>query len=214
MTVLALLASTDPPSSDNTGSGASYFVLQWIVLLGGAAIHWLIDRRRHGHQAGRGVELVLLWLLVFGGGWAIFGGIGHISGMSGEVAEQIGFAQSMFQWEVGWGDIALGVIGLGCAWRVLRGHWMTAAVVVLAIQYMGDGIGHIMEWVAHDNTAPNNVWAIPNDFIQPLLALVLLLAYRRAHPVEHVERPPAPARAAGSEPTAARAPAGPATADR
>lgn len=86
----------------------------------------------------------------------------------------------MFQWEVGWGDIALGVLSVGCAWRALRGQWMTAAVVVLTIQYGGDAIGHLMQWVANNNTAPDNVWALPSDVLQPLIAIVLLAAYRRS----------------------------------
>ena len=57
---------------------------------------------------------------------------------------------------------------------------MTAAVVaLLAIYFAGDGIGHIMQWSAH-NTAPDNIWAIPSDFVQPAVALVLLFLYRRS----------------------------------
>ena len=84
----------------------------------------------------------------------------------------------MFEWEVGWGDIAIGVLGVGCAWRHFRDGWMTAAVVALAISFWGDAIGHIMQLVAHDNHAPDNVWAIPADIGGPLLALILLVLYR------------------------------------
>ena len=38
-----------------------------------------------------------------------------------------------------------------------RDGWLTAAVVVLAVQYGGDAIGHIMQLTAHNNTAPSNV---------------------------------------------------------
>jgi hypothetical protein len=171
-----------------TGSGSdaaaiSFFAFQWVVIVLGFGVHLLVDRRRHGHRAGRAVELLLLWVLVFGGAWSIYGGVGHISGMSDQLAESIGYAPSMFQWEVGWGDIALGVLGVGCAWKRLRGQWMTAAVVVLAVQYGGDAIGHVMQWTANDNDAPDNVWAIPSDVLQPLLAIVLLHRYRK-HPVQ------------------------------
>ena len=174
-----LASANNPTGSGGDAEAISFFAAQWVILLAGATIHWLLDRRRHGPRDGRGVELYLLWVLVFGGAWAIYGGIGHISGISDQLAESIGYTQSMFQWEVGWGDIALGVLGVGCAWTALRGHWMTAAVVVLAVQYGGDAIGHIMQWTANDNTAPDNVWAIPSDIAQPLLAIALLLAYRR-----------------------------------
>ncbi len=115
--------------------------------------------------------------LAFGGVWEIIGGIGHISGQSGEVAKSIGYRPSMFQWEVGWADIGLGVPGLGCIWK--RDAWMTAAVVMLAISFGGDAIGHIIQWAKHSNTEPDNVWAIPSDLVGPLLAVLLLIRYRR-----------------------------------
>jgi len=176
---LALAHVNSPAESSGDAAAIGFFVMQWVFILGGATIHMIVDRRKHGHREGRVTELYLLWVLVFGGAWAIYGGVLHTSGSSGQLAESIGYAPSMFQWEVGWGDIALGVLGVGCAWKKLRGQWMTAAVVVLAIQYGGDGIGHIMEWVAHNNLAPDNTWAIPSDFAQPIVALVLLAAYRK-----------------------------------
>ena len=143
-------------------------------------------------------------VMVFGGAWAIWGGLLHTSGSSTQLATSIGYAPSMFQWEVGWGDIALGVLGAGCAWKVLRGQWLTAAVVVLAVQYGGDGIGHITQWVAHGNTAPDNIWAIPSDFLQPIVATALLLAYRR----QHVPNAASPDRAPASFATENREDAG------
>lgn len=178
--VVVLGHVTNASSSSGDAAAIGFFVMQWVFIVGGATIHMFIDRHKHGHREGRVTELYLLWVLVFGGAWAIYGGILHTSGSSGQLAESIGYTQSMFQWEVGWGDIALGVLGVGCAWKKLRGQWMTAAVVVLAIQYGGDGIGHIMEWVANDNLAPDNTWAIPSDFAQPLVAIILLLAYRKS----------------------------------
>lgn len=168
-----MLAATD---SSGVASGA-FFIVQWVLILGGATIHVLVDRHRHRRTGGRVVELYLLWILAAGGAWAVFGGFGHIGPNSTEIAEQIGYDQSMFQWEVGWGDIALGVLGIGCIWK--RDSWLTAAVVALVIMYGGDAIGHIMQYVEHDNTEPNNVWAIPSDILQPVLAVVLFAAYRR-----------------------------------
>ena len=160
----------------------TFFLFPYVICLVGWLVHVVLDRkpdRRTGHRV---VELALLWILVFFGAWSIYGGIAHLTGLSGQLATEIGYAPSMFQWEVGWGDIAVGVLGVGCAWRALRDNWMTAAVVVLVISYGGDAIGHVMELVAHDNTAPDNVWAIPGDILQPLLAVVLLVVYRLGTP--------------------------------
>jgi hypothetical protein len=155
-----------------------YFFSVWLVLIIGWLLHVFLDHHADRRTTRRVVELALLWVLVGGGVGAILGGLSHIGPNSGRVADQIGYAHSRFQWEVGWADIALGVLGIGCAWRRLRGTWLTAAVVALAISYGGDEIGHLVEW-AHGNDHPDNVWSIPNDILQPLLAIVLLVAYRR-----------------------------------
>jgi uncharacterized membrane protein YsdA (DUF1294 family) len=155
-----------------------FFLAMWVVLIVGFLIHYFVDRSSNRRTPFRAVELGLLWILVGGSVWGIIGVIGHLGPNSTEIAEGIGYRQSMFQWEVGWGDMVLVVLGIGCIW--MRGQWMTAAVVALAIGYGGDGIGHIMSWLGPDkNDATNNVWGIPSDFIQPLLAIVLLIAYRK-----------------------------------
>lgn len=159
-----------------------FFVAPFVVIIVGWLIHVFADKHADKRTQHRVVELLLVWLLVVTGVFGVIGALGHIGPTSGELAVQIGYTQSMFQWEVGWGDMALSVLLIGCAWKALRGQWMTAAVVVLAIQYGGDAIGHIMEYVAHDNTAPSNVWAIPSDILQPLIAIVLLVTYRRGAP--------------------------------
>lgn len=159
-----------------------FFLAPWVIALIGFVLHVFLDRSPQHRTSHRVIELALLWNLVFFGAWSILGGLGHIGPTSGALAEQIGYTQSMFQWEVGWADIALGVLGIGCAWKSGRGGWMTAAVVTLVIMYWGDAIGHVMELVAHDNQAPSNVWAIPSDVLQPLLAAILLVLYRRGQP--------------------------------
>ncbi|MBX7159261.1 MAG: hypothetical protein K1X95_03135 [Acidimicrobiia bacterium] len=153
-----------------------FFFVQTVVILVGAVLHILLDRKPNRHTKRRTVELLLIWFVAAGGVMAILGGIGHVGPDSAGVAAGIGYEPSMFQWEVGWADIAIGVAGFVCIWK--RDSWMTCAVVVLAISYGGDAIGHVMQYVAHANTAPNNVWAIPSDIMQPLLVVGLLVAYR------------------------------------
>ena len=156
----------------------AFFLSSWVITLIGWAIHVFADKHADRRTRTRVIELLLVWLLVVIGVFGVVGGLGHIGPTSGQLAEGIGYAQSMFQWEVGWGDLALSVLLIGCAWPKLRGQWMTATIVVLTIQYGGDAIGHVMEYVAHNNTAPDNVWAIPSDFLQPIIAITLFLLYR------------------------------------
>lgn len=155
------------------------FVFQWAVLIVGFVIHALVDRSALHRTASRVIELALLWVVVGNGVFLVLEGIAHIGPTSDTIAAQIGFTQSMFQWEIGWADIALGVIGVGCAWRANRGGWLTATVVSTTIALWGDAIGHVMQWVAHGNTAPSNVYVLPGDVLFPLLMVVLLVLYRR-----------------------------------
>jgi hypothetical protein len=176
------MTGTDLAMGNNpagTSAGLSLFGAFWVILVLGFLIHWLADRRRPGGGPHRTAELMLLWVVVLGGVWAILGGLTLTDGQSHQSAVSIGYEPSMYQWEVGWADFAIGILGVACARKALRGQWMTAAVTVLAVCYGGDAIGHIMQWSAHNNTAPVNVWSIPYDLLQGGLAVLLLVIYRR-----------------------------------
>lgn len=155
------------------------FLSSWLIILIGWLIHVFADRQPNKRTGHRVLELFFLWFLVVTGVSTIFAGIAHLSGQSGELAAQIGYTPSMFQWEVGWGDIALGVLLVMVAKRSFRDGWLTAAVVVLTVQFLGDATGHIMEYAAHNNTATSNVGTIPLDIAQPIVAIILLIIYRR-----------------------------------
>jgi len=170
-----------------------FYFLAIAVPLSGAIIHVLVDRKPKRRTSPRVVELFLVWILAGGGVMSILGGVGHIGPNSTDLAEDIGFEQSFFQWEVGWSDIALGTIGFLCIWK--RGSFMTAAVIVLLIQYGGDAIGHVMQWVEHDNTEPGNIYSIPSDTLLPIAAAILLYVHRRNEKAGRIGQQSAPATA-------------------
>jgi hypothetical protein len=158
----------------------SFFAFQWIVILGGFAVHVGLDRSPVRRTAGRVYELAALWLLVGMGAFNLWGGFGHTGPTSAAVATEIGYAPSMFQWEIGWADIALGVVAVLCVRRVNRDRWTDATLVALTVSFFGDGIGHIMQLTAHANMAPDNVWAIPTCFLVPILSILFVHLARRA----------------------------------
>jgi hypothetical protein len=154
-----------------------YFVLTVLIPTIGPLIHVFVDKNPKRRTAPRVVELFLIWIVAGTGAAGVVGALGHIGPNSTDIAEEIGYEQSFFQWEVGWGDLALSIVCIMTIWK--RGSFLTAAVIVLVVQYGGDAIGHIMQLVSHDNTEPGNVFAIPTDIVFPLAAAILLYFYRR-----------------------------------
>ncbi len=153
-----------------------FFGSFWVILIVGLIINILVDRHPTRRTGPRIVELALLWVVVYGGIFGLLGVYGHIGPQSAETAEQIGYAPSMFQWEVGFGDLAISVLGIMCFWW--RDRWLTATVVALSVSFGGDAIGHIMQ-ITDGNMADSNVWSMPSDILQSVLAVLLLIAYRR-----------------------------------
>jgi hypothetical protein len=148
-----------------------FFIFQWVISILGLGIHYRLDRADGRRTRRRFFELSSLWFLVSAGAFAIWGGIYHLGPTSHSIATQIGYAPSMFQWEVGFADIAIGILCILCVRASNRGQWMTAALTALTASFYGDGTGHLMQLIAHHNTAPENVWAIPTCFLIPILAV-------------------------------------------
>jgi hypothetical protein len=154
----------------------SVFLAPWIILAVGLAIHVFADHDAQRHTGPRLVELALMWVMVLGGITGVIAAAGHLGPWSIDAAESIGYAPGMFQWEVAFADLALGVL---CIFSVLyRDRWLTAAVVAVAIAYTGFGLGHLVE-LSGGNDLPGNFWSIPSDVAQAALGVALLIAYRR-----------------------------------
>jgi hypothetical protein len=157
-----------------------FFLFQWAVVIVGFAVHVGLDRSSLRRTGGRVAELAALWLIVGQGFFVVWGGAFHIGPTSSDIAAQIGYAPSMFQWEVGWADIAIGLAMMALALPRFRGAWTNAVLFVLTVYFVGDGIGHIMQLVGDGNTAPDNLWAMPSNFVLPALAIGLVALARRA----------------------------------
>lgn len=146
------------------------------IALLGAAVH--IHREKPQSRA-RGLEIVLVWWMVVAVGIAaIFGAMFHFFD-GPDTAREIGYTNGDggFQTEVGFADLAIGVLGVLCA--RFRDGFLLAAIIAVSICYLGDAYGHLHQAAIHDNHAPDNtglvLWA---DFIAPVVAIGLYLASR------------------------------------
>lgn len=153
----------------------------------GAVIH--LGFAKGTRRPGRISEILLLyWLTVAIGATGVFEFAGHAF-RADQVAASIGWpAGSPFQQEVGIADLALGVLGISCAFAP-GGFWI-ATVVAAAVMDWGDALGHVQQIVRYGDHHPGNsgaiVWA---DFLIPAVAIVLLILRARSKPFEDVSWP-------------------------
>ena len=129
-------------------------------------------------SAGRFVEVLLLYLLVF------YAGVGGLTGFLGhtfktqEIALKIGWQSNPFQFEVAMANLAFGVLGVMCIWQ--RRGFRTATGIGFAIFLLGCAYVHFRDMTLHGNFSPYNVGAVLwfNDLAVPLIILILLLVRR------------------------------------
>lgn len=166
-----------------------FAVIFFIIALIASFVHY---RLRGPHTRARLIELLLVYQLAitigFGG---VFGALAHLFAPK-YTADQIGWATSPFQRENAFGDLGIGVLGILCTW--LRGNFWNATVIMASISLLGDAYGHIYELVVNHNHHPDNSGAILYmDIIAPLVAIGLLLAWRRLQETQPAttQQPPA-----------------------
>ncbi|ACK51367.1 hypothetical protein Msil_2438 [Methylocella silvestris BL2] len=124
-------------------------------------------------------DRTLSWLLLLpiglGGLWSAFF---HLA-FPEVAARAIGWMDSPFQFEVGMADLGIGVAGC----LAFRASWgfRAAVVVISAIFFFGDSIGHLRQMIVARNFAIDNAgpvfWL---DVALPVLSLIALLLSRRA----------------------------------
>lgn len=148
------------------------FVFWAAIALVGATIHRWRDKEPRSPR--RTAEIYLLWWLVVAlGVAAVFGGVFHLVDQE-DTAKMIGFTNGDggFQAEVGFADIAFGVVCILSIW--FRGNWWLCALVAITIAYWGDGFGHIHQQVTNDDYAPDNGGLLLiSDFLAPAIGLAL-----------------------------------------
>jgi hypothetical protein len=155
------------------------FLVFSAIALVGAAIHR--HRDSQPRSSARTLEIFLVWWMVVAVGTAaIFGAMFHFFD-GPDTANNIGFTNGDggFQTEVGFADLAIGVLGVLCA--RFRDGFLLAAVLAVSISYLGDAYGHLHQAAIHDNHARDNtgltLWA---DVIVPLVAIALYSLRERA----------------------------------
>jgi hypothetical protein len=110
-------------------------------------------------------------------GWAGIGaGISHIF-FGRKISQSIGFQKSPYELEVGFADLAMGIVGVIAA-SFSPDYWL-AIILVSSIFRIGCGFGHIRSMIKDRNFAINNTAILFVDFVVP--AFLLFAFFTWAH---------------------------------
>lgn len=148
-------------------------ILPWIgvILFFANSIHLIF-----GPHTGDWQHELLMNGVIYMVGWAGFGaGIAHIF-FGRHIARSIGFQNNAFELEVGFADLALGIVGLMV--RSQDASFMLAVILASSIFRVGCGLGHIKQIIQDKNYAINNTAILFLNFVVPAF---LLWAYYAWH---------------------------------
>jgi len=142
-----------------------------------AAAHIRLDRGARTRE--RRLEVFLLYLLGIGVGANGIGGFsGHLFA-SDQVAEAIGWPPgNPFQLEVGFANLALGILGVISIQR--RDGFREATVIAGTVFSVGATIVHLIDILETGNLAPGNTVQNVINLVRPALLIAFLALSRKA----------------------------------
>jgi len=131
-----------------------------------ATVHVALDKSCRSRL--RTLEIFLLYLFGVGvAGSGIGGFFGHFF-LSDTVAQSIGWPKgNPFQLEVGFANLALGILGIIAMSR--RDGFREATVIAVTVLGVGATIVHIMDIVQTGNLAPGNTLQNVSNLLKPVL---------------------------------------------
>jgi hypothetical protein len=161
---------------DTLTSIPGWQVYVWVLAIGVPAV----INVRHAGRRDRSdrAEIVLMYVLGVSGAIGMFNVVIHTV-FASEVAASIGWpAGNPFQTEVGFANLAIGLVGFVCFWRY--DFWLPA-IAAKSVFAWGAGVTHVMDIVRTGNLSSNNagpilVW----DFLLPIVAVSLYILARDA----------------------------------
>lgn len=152
------------------------FVFTILPLLATGA-HVALDKTVRSRE--RKLEVFLLYLFGLGVAASGLGGFfGHVF-ISDLVAESIGWPSgNPFQLEVGFANLAVGIMGIMAMGR--RDGFREATVVAVTVFGLGATIVHVLDILETGNLAPGNTVQNASNLLKPALLIGFLAASRRA----------------------------------
>ncbi len=138
----------------------------------------VIARDKSANSREHRLEILLIYMFAFSAAGGIAGALGHLFA-SHAVAEAIGWAAgSPFQLEMGFANLAMGVLAAMAVGR--RDGFREATVIGGTILSVGAVIVHVIDIAQHGNLAPGNTLINITNLGRPALLIYLLWALRKA----------------------------------
>ena len=141
-----------------------------------ATLHVRLDPRSNDRLWTTEVYLIYLFVLGVAGG-GLSGFFGHVF-TPDIVAESIDWPKgNPFQQEMGFANLALGVLGFISAVR--RDGFREATVIAVTIVGVGATVVHVIDMIQEGNLAPGNSIQNIGNLLKPALLIPLLIVSRR-----------------------------------
>jgi hypothetical protein len=142
-----------------------------------ATLHVRLDARTKDRSWKIEVYLIYLFMLGVGGG-GLSGFFGHVF-TPDAVAESIDWPKgSPFQQEMGFANLALGVLGFIAAGR--RDGFREATVIAVTIVGVGATVVHVIDVAQEGNLAAGNSIQNVANLLKPALLIPMLIVSRRS----------------------------------
>jgi hypothetical protein len=161
---------------DALASVPGWQVYVWVLAIGlPAALH--LRAGRYPDRSRRS-EVALMYVLSVSGAIGMFNVAMHTV-FASDVAASIGWPPgNPFQTEVGFANLAIGIVGFACFWRY--DFWLPA-IAAKSVFAWGAGLTHVQDIVETGNLASNNTGPILAwDFLLPVVIITLYLLARPA----------------------------------
>ena len=149
-----------------------YYAIGWIV---GLAVAFATGTAKHFQSASQ--TFLLYHLTVTVGLSGILGAYGHLF-MGNKIARSIGWpAGSLFQVELGYCCLGMGLLGVMCFWH-RDGFWL-ATIVFTSVFLVGAALVHVKEMIQKANFNPGNAVTTLPDFLIPITLFALWFLAKR-----------------------------------
>lgn len=129
----------------------------------------------------------LSWILLLAVGLdGVWAGFFHVF-FPDLASAQIGWQPSPYEFEVGIGDIALGIVAIAAFWRSLA--FQSAIALYAILFYAGVSVGHVVQAIADSDFAPNNFGVLLVLTVARVVVLLWLLWAANSRSLDRVLKP-------------------------